>query len=139
MKDSLKPGLKYEHKFVVPPSKTVPVLYPESEEFMAMPEVFATGFLVGFLEWACIRCINPHIDWPTEMTLGTHINVSHRAATPPGLAVTANVELVEVEGRRLVFQVEAHDGVEIISTGLHERVIVNKEKFQAKLKDKLKR
>jgi fluoroacetyl-CoA thioesterase len=139
MKDSLKPGLKYEHKFVVPPSKTVPALYPESEEFLAMPEVFATGFLVGFLEWACIKCINPHIDWPTEMTLGTHINVSHRAATPPGLVVTANVELVEVDGRRLVFQVEAHDGVEIISKGLHERIIVNKEKFQAKLQDKLKR
>lgn len=51
MKDSLKPGIRYEHKFRVPPSKTVPALYPESEEFVAMPEVFATGFLVGFLEW----------------------------------------------------------------------------------------
>lgn len=55
MKDTLKPGITYEHKFVVPPSKTVPALYPESEEFLAMPEVFATGFLVGLLEWACIK------------------------------------------------------------------------------------
>jgi fluoroacetyl-CoA thioesterase len=139
LKDTLKPGLNYEHKFVVPPSKTVPALYPESEEFLAMPEVFATGFLVGFLEWACIKCINPHIDWPSEQTLGTHINVSHQAATPPGLEVTANVQLVEVDGRRLVFQVEAHDGMELISKGLHERVIVNKERFQAKVGEKLKR
>ncbi len=139
MKDTLKPGLKFEHKFLVPSSKTVPALYPEAEEFRAMPEVFATGFLVGFLEWACIKCINPHIDWPTEQTLGTHINVSHLAATPPGLEVTANVELLEVNGKRLIFQVEAHDGVDLISSGLHERVIVNKEKFQAKVGEKAKR
>ena len=139
MKDTLKPGLKYQHKFVVPSSKTVPSLYPEAEEFLAMPEVFATGYLVGLLEWACIKCINPHIDWPSELTLGTHINVSHQAATPPGLEVTANVELIEVDGRRLVFQVEAHDGVEVISRGLHERVVVNKERFQSKVGDKLKR
>jgi fluoroacetyl-CoA thioesterase len=137
MKDSLKPGLKFEHKFVVPSSKTVPALYPEAEEFLAMPEVFATGFLVGFLEWACIKCINPHIDWPSEQTLGTHINVSHQAATPPGLEVTANVELIEVNGRKLVFQVEAHDGVEVISKGLHERVVVNREKFVSRTEEKL--
>jgi fluoroacetyl-CoA thioesterase len=139
MKDTLKPGLKYKHKYVVPSSKTVPALYPEAEEFLAMPEVFATGFMVGFLEWACIKCINQHIDWPTEQTLGTHINVSHQAATPPGLEVTANVELIEVSGRKLVFQVEAHDGVELISKGLHERVIVNRERFQSKVGEKLKR
>ncbi len=51
MKETLKPGIRYEHKFTVPPSKTVPALYPEAEEFLAMPEVFATGFMVGLLEW----------------------------------------------------------------------------------------
>ena len=139
MKDTLKPGIKYEHKFVVPASKTVPALYPEAEEFLAMPEVFATGFLVGLLEWACIKCINPHIDWPHEQTLGTHIDVSHQAATPPGMEVTVNVELIEVDGKRLVFKVEAHDGVDVISTGRHERFIVNKEKFTARIKGKQKR
>jgi fluoroacetyl-CoA thioesterase len=138
MKDTLKPGLKYEHKFIVPPSKTVPALYPEAEEFLAMPEVFATGFMVGFLEWACIKCLNPHIDWPVEQTVGTHINVSHQAATPPGLEVTATVELIEVDGRRLVFQVEAHDGVEVISKGRHERFIINRGKFDAKVGEKRK-
>ena len=136
MKESLKPGVKYEHKFLVPPSKTVPSLYPEAEEFIVMPEVFATGFMVGFLEWSCIKCINPHIDWPNEQTVGTHINVSHLAATPPGLEVTANVELIEVDGRRLVFNVEAHDGVDLISKGTHERCIINKEKFDSRVSEK---
>ena len=136
MKESLKPGIKYEHKFVVPPSKTVPSLYPESEEFLAMTEVFATGFMVGFLEWACIMAVKPHIDWPTEQSVGTHIDVSHEAATPPGLEVTANVELVAVDGRKLTFKVEAHDGVDLISRGQHERFIINKDKFDARMKEK---
>ena len=133
MKDSLKPGIRYEHTFTVPLSKTVPALYPESAEFVAMPEVFATGFLVGFLEWACIKAINPHLDWPQEQTVGTHIDVSHEAATPPGLQVTATVELLAVEGRKLVFAVEAHDGVELISRGRHERFVINREKFDARV------
>ena len=139
MKASLKPGIKYQHKFLLPPTKTVPALYPEAEEFLAMPEVFATGFLVGFLEWACIKCVNPHIDWPVEQTLGTHIDVTHQAATPPGLEITANVELIEVDGRRLIFNVEADDGIELISKGRHERFIVNRDRFEAKLVEKLKR
>lgn len=136
MKDSLKIGIKYTHQFVVPLSKTVPVLYPEAAEFAAMPEVFATGFLVGFLEWACILAVNPHLDWPREQTVGTHINVSHQAATPHGLTVTANVELIAAEGRKLIFKVEAHDDVELISAGTHERFIIDREKFDAKVANK---
>lgn len=133
MLDTLKPGIRYEHRFVVPLSKTVPALYPESPEFMAMPEVFATGFLVGFLEWACIKAINPHLDWPREQTVGTHIDVSHEAATPPGLEVTATVELIAVEGRKLVFAVAAHDGVDRIARGRHERFVIDREKFDARV------
>lgn len=136
MKPSLKVGIQYTHMFKVPLSKTVPTLYPEAEEFVAMPEVFATGYLVGFLEWACIKAINPHLDWPQEQTVGTHINVSHQAATPVGLEVTAHVELATIEGRKLVFNVKAHDGVELISIGTHERFIINREKFDAKLTHK---
>ncbi|MCU7834457.1 MAG: thioesterase family protein [gamma proteobacterium symbiont of Taylorina sp.] len=136
MKDTLKAGIKYKHKFVVPLSKTVPSLYPESEEFVVMPEVFATGFLVGFLEWSCIKAINPHLDWPNEQTVGTHIDISHEAATPPGLEVTASIELIEVEGRKLVFKVEAHDGFDLISRGRHERFVINKEKFDNKVNEK---
>lgn len=136
MRESLKPGIKYEHKFVVPQSKIVSAIFPEAAEFLLMPEVFATGFLVALLEWACIRAINPHLDWPQEQTVGTHINVSHAAATPPGMTVKVDVELIEVSGRKLLFKVAAHDGVDIISTGLHERFVIDRDKFQAKVLQK---
>jgi len=101
-----------------------------------MPEVFATGFLVGLLEWSCIKAIKPCLDWPNEQTVGTHIDVSHEAATPPGLEVKVSVELIEVAGRKLVFSVEAHDGVDLISRGRHERFIIDKQKFDAKVSQK---
>ncbi len=133
MSPDLKPGLRHVHRFVVPPSKTVPRLYPESPEFTAMPEVFATGFLVGLLEWACIKAIEPYLDWPREMTLGTHVDVSHEAPTPPGRTVTATVELLEVSGRRLLFAVEAHDGVAVISRGTHQRHVIVRDRFLERL------
>jgi fluoroacetyl-CoA thioesterase len=133
LKTSLRPGIAYEHRFVVPASKTVPALYPEAEEFLVMPEVFATGFLVGFLEWACVKAVNPHLDWPVEQTVGTRINVSHSAATPPGMEVVANVELIAVNGRSLVFAVRAHDAVDVISEGQHERYVIVKERFDARV------
>ncbi len=136
MKDTLKPGIEYMHKFTISKSKTVPALYPESEEFLAMPEVFATGYMVGLIEWTCIKAINPHLDWPEEQTVGIHINVNHVAATPPGLEVTTKVKLIEVNGRKLVFEVEAHDGVDLITQGRHDRFIIDKEKFDAKMKTK---
>lgn len=138
MKDSLKVGIKYQHKFIVPKSKTVPNLYPESEEFKIMPEVFATGYLVGFLEWACILAIKPHLDWPNEQSVGTHINVSHEAATPVGHEVAASVELIKIEGKKLTFNVEARDLRDVISKGTHERFIINKEKFELKVNEKKK-
>jgi fluoroacetyl-CoA thioesterase len=136
MKESLKPGIKYQHTFRVVQSKTVPALYPEAEEFAVMPNVFATGFLVGLFEWACIKAIKPHLDWPREQTVGTFIEVTHEAATPPGLAVTAAVELVAVDRKKLTFAVEANDGVDLISKGRHERFVIDKEKFDAKLESK---
>jgi len=136
MKDTLKSGIEYEFQFRVPKSKTVPALYPESPEFQEMPEVFATGFMVGFLEWACINAVKPHLDWPQEQTVGTHVNVSHLAATPPGLVVTAKVKLAEVDGRRLVFEVEANDGLDVITKGTHERFIIDRERFTKRVGQK---
>ena len=136
MKETLKPGIESEFTFRVPESKTVPALYPESAEFQAMPTVFATGYLVGLFEWTCIKVINPHLNWPQEQTVGTHIDVSHIAATPVGFDVTARVKLIEVDGRKLVFEVQAHDGVDVISRGKHERFIIYKGKFDSKIKEK---
>jgi fluoroacetyl-CoA thioesterase len=136
MKETLQPGLRYVHRFVVPRSKTVPALYPEAEEFAVMPEVFATGFLVGLLEWACVKALNPHLDGPREQSVGTRIDVSHEAATPVGFEVTTTVELLSVEGKKLVFGVEAHDGVDLIAQGRHERFVIDRAKFDARLEAK---
>jgi len=136
MKETLKAGIEHELRFRVPDSKTVPALYPESSEFQVMPRVFATGYMVGLIEWACIQAIKPHIDWPHEQSVGTSINVNHTAATPPGLEICARVKLIEVDGKRLVFETELNDGVDIISKGTHERFIIYAEKFNSKVKEK---
>mgnify|MGYP001338155992 FL=1 len=136
MKDTLKPGLKFEFDFKVPESKTVPYISPESEEFQIMPKVLSTGFMVGLIEWACVRIVNEHIDWPSEQSVGIDIRLNHLAATPPGLTVKVNGELTGVEGRKLSFAVSAHDGVDLITVGTHERVVVNAEKFAAKAEEK---
>lgn len=133
MKDSLQPGLRHTFNYIVPTSKTVPALYPEADELQSMPVVFATGFMVGFLEWACIQLLMPHLDWPNEQTVGTHIDISHEAATPVGMEVTAMVELIAVEGKKLIFSVEAHDAVDRIARGRHERFIIDKAKFDSRL------
>jgi len=139
MKPTLVPGIEHEMQYVVPTAKTVPALYPEAPAFQEMPEVFATGYLVGLLEWTCIRAVNPHLDWPHEQTVGTHVNVSHTAATPPGMVVTVRVRLAEVQGRKRVFEVEARDGVDSITKGIHERFVIDREKFGARVRDKAAR
>ena len=130
MKETLQPGIEHTFAFNIKESKSVPALYPESSEFQTKPNVFATGYMVGLIEWTCIQALNPHLDWPEEQTVGTHIDVSHIAATPPGLEVTAKVKLVEVE---------AHDGIDLITRGRHERFVINKEKFDRKMNDKTKK
>jgi fluoroacetyl-CoA thioesterase len=137
MKASLEPGLEHEFRYRVTDAKTVPALYPEASEFQVMPTVFATGFMVGLFEWACIQMTIPHLDWPNEQTVGTHIDVSHTAATPPGFEVTVKVKLIEVDRRCLRFEIEAHDEADRIARGKHERFVIDKAKFDAKLKEKI--
>jgi len=138
MYETLKAGLTFEFDFTVPESKTVPYIYPESEEFQLMPRVFSTGFMIGLMEWACVRFVNEHIDWPREQSVGIDVNLNHTAVTPPGLTVNVKGELVEVDGKRLVFSIVAHDGVDQISRGTHQRFIVNAEKFVAKAEEKVR-
>ena len=133
MKETLRPGLEAAFRYRVPPNKTVPHMYEEAADFQMMPDVFATGFLVALAEWACIELIKPHLDWPREQTLGTHIDLSHTAATPPGFTVEVRARLESVEGRKLVFAVAAHDGVDSIGTGRHERHVIVAERFAAKV------
>ena len=136
MQDALREGLTFEFSYKVPENKTVPNLYPESGEFQAMPDVFATGFMVGLFEWACIRAIKPYLNWPQEQTVGIHVNFSHIAATPPGLVITVKGRLDKIEGRKLSFSIQADDGVENISEGTHDRFIIYPEKFNRKVEEK---
>ena len=136
---TLQAGLRHRFTYTVPLERTVPHLYPDSPEMALMPEVFATGFMVGLIEWTCVQLINPHLDWPREMTVGTHIDVSHEAATPPGMAVTVEVELLAVEGRRLRFAVRAGDEVDRIASGTHERSVIDAARFGARVTEKAER
>ncbi len=137
MKDTLRAGAKTQFSYRVPATKTVPHLYPDAHEFQLMPTVFATGFMVGLMEWTCLHIIAPHLD-EGEGSLGVHINVSHLAATVPGQTVTVDAELTKVAGRRLYFRVKAHDGIDLIGEGEHQRVIVDWKKFEQRVNDKAK-
>ena len=138
MKPSLKAGLKHRFAYTVPMNKTVPFTYPEAPEIASMPKVFATGFMIVLMEWACVQLITPHLD-AGEGSLGTHVDASHLAATPPGFTVTVDVECTKVDGRKLELHVRAHDGVDLIGEGRHERVVVAWDKFNARVSQKAER
>ena len=137
MKATLQPGLKHSFSYVVPENKTVPYTYPESDIISAMPKVFATGFMIVLMEWTCTQLLAQYLD-DGEGSLGTHVDVSHLAATPPGMTVKVDVEVAEVQGRKIVFKVRAHDGMDLIGEGHHERVVVTWDRFNAKVAEKAK-
>jgi fluoroacetyl-CoA thioesterase len=133
MKDTMKPGLEGTFRYRVTEAKTVPRIYAEAPDFQMMPAVLATGYLVALAEWACIELVKPHLDWPGEQTLGTHVDLSHVAATPPGFTVEIHTRLEAIEGRRLSFALSAHDGTETISEGTHERHVIDARRFEKKV------
>ena len=139
MRQSLRAGLEGTFRYRVPPSKTVPSIYPEAADFQLMPAVLATGYMVALVEWACVELIKPHLDWPREQSLGTHVDLSHLAATPAGLTVEVRARVESVEGRKLVFAVSAHDGMDLISEGRHERHVIDAARFQARIAAKFER
>lgn len=138
MKSTLQPGAKTEFSFRVPASKTVPHLYPEAHEFQQMPNVFATGFMVGLMEWTCLKVLENHLD-EGEGSLGIHVNVSHLAATVPHQVVNVEAEVTKIEGRRVWFYVKARDELDVIGEGEHERMVVAWDKFISRVNDKAKR
>ena len=132
MKPTLKAGLTHRLVYTVPESKTVPYTYPESPIIAGMPKVFATGFMIVLMEWACTELMAPHLD-AGEGSVGVHVDVSHLAATPPGMTVTVDAECVEVAGGRVAFKVSAHDGLDLIGEGRHERFVVMWDKFNSRV------
>ena len=96
-------------------------------------EVFGTPMLVALMENASWRTVADALD-EGYVTVGTHVNISHLAATPLGQQVRATAELIEIDGRRLVFRVEAYDERQKIGEGQHERAIVQLERFLSRIK-----
>jgi len=97
--------------------------------------VFATPMMVAIIEKAAMNSVEPYLE-KGQSTVGTLVNVTHCAATPVGMKVKAESELIDIDKRRLIFKVKASDESGLIGEGTHERFIIDKEKFQAKTDSK---
>ena len=125
----LKPGLKGESSIVVADEHTAPHVGS------GVVPVLATPVMVNLLEAAALAAVEKHLPRGYQ-SLGTVLNVKHFAATPVGMKVTASAELAAVNGRTLVFRLRAEDEAEAIGEGTHERVVVNVERFEERVKMK---
>lgn len=124
--------------------KPIPVGSAGSHPLLVTPEVaidflgtdearvLATPFLIGYMELTARNTIRPYLE-PDEDSVGTLVNIRHLAATPVGMSVQFWAEVTAVEGRRVVFRVEARDESELIGEGIHERFVINIPRFVTKL------
>jgi fluoroacetyl-CoA thioesterase len=138
MKETLQSGMSFTHTYTIPENKTVPHVFEESDLFQDMPAVFATAFMVGLMEWACMEALRPHMN-DGEISLGTNICVTHTAATPPGMQVSVEVTLVEIEGARTRWSIVARDEQDVIGEGTHERFSIDGNKFESIVAKKAQR
>ena len=99
-------------------------------------KVFATAMMIALMEKTAVISVEPYLE-EGQNTVGTGINVSHCSATPAGLKVWAETELVEIDRRRLVFKVAAYDECGLIGEGTHERFIIDMDRFQSKAESKI--
>jgi fluoroacetyl-CoA thioesterase len=97
-----------------------------------MPEVFATGYMIGFMEWACMEALAPYLE-EGERTVGTMVNITHEAATPAGMEVSATVRLAAIDGKKTLWEIVARDEVDVIGRGTHERFVIDYGKFSARV------
>lgn len=129
---NLKPGLTGFSEIVVGTRDTAP--HVGSGKI----GVLATPIMVNLMEAAALQAVEKHMP-PGHQTVGTHLDVKHFAATPVGLRVRALAELVKVEGRTLTFKIRAEDEREQIGEGVHERLIINVERFDQRMQKKLQK
>ena len=94
-------------------------------------EVFSTPSMIALMECACANSVKNHLE-PGKTTVGVSIEVKHVSATPLGMMVSCESELLEVDGKRLVFKVTAFDKAGIIGTANHERMIIDAKRFMEK-------
>ena len=119
-------GLKGHHEQTVTPDLTA------ARIGSGLVEVFATPMMIALIEQTCLESVLPYLE-EGQGTVGTLVNVTHSAATPVGMRVWCDSELVEVDRRRLVFSVKAYDECGLIGEGRHERFVIDSAKFQAKI------
>ena len=93
--------------------------------------VLATPMMIALMEKTCLLSVRPFLDEGQD-TVGTQVHVSHTAATPIGMRVYCDSELIEIDRRRLVFRVTARDDAGVVGEGTHERFVIDTERFQAK-------
>lgn len=135
MKDTLVVGLAHEAEITVTQDMLVPNVSAELGAFADMPPVFATALMVGFIEATCIDCLRGHLD-DGQHSVGTHVNVSHVAATPEGMKVRAIIELTEIDRRMLTFRVQAFDEAGLIGQGSHQRAVIDVARFIRQVNEK---
>lgn len=113
--------------------KTVVVTSENTAENMlsGLLPVYATPSLIAFMEYTCSDTVQPFLEAGMG-TVGTLVNIKHTSASPVGSTITCECELEQIDGRRLVFKVTAHDDFGPVGEGVHERFIINNEKFIAK-------
>ena len=102
-----------------------------------LPQVFATPMMITMMENAALNAIRNYLD-PGESAVGTAVDIRHLAATPAGHRVTAEAEVTAVDGRRIAFKVSAHDEIEEIGNGTHERMVVDMDRIDSRLTAKRK-
>ncbi len=122
-------GLKGSAELVVAEQHTAPKVGS------GRVHVLATPVMINLIEAAALAAVE-HLLSPGQQSLGTHLDVRHFAATPVGMRVSAEAELVNIDGRLLTFRVAAADAVEPIGDGTHERVIVTLERFDQRVQKK---
>lgn len=126
---ALQIGMKYRME------KTVSKEQLASSVGSGALDVFGTPFMVLLMEEACFYCVFNEVG-ENNSTVGTHLDISHDSPTPIGAKVYCDCELISIEGRKLVFTVEAYDEFGLIGKGTHERYIVDNERFLKKVNDK---
>jgi len=132
MSDRLKPGMRGEASLLVGTNDTAPRVGS------GRVPVLGTPVMITLMEEAALACVEDALD-PGHQSLGTHLDVSHIAATPIGMRVTAEAELIGIDGRKLTFAVRARDEVELIGEGRHGRVVVDVARFEARLAGKFRK
>ena len=126
---AIEVGMKHEKRLQTGPEHSA------RKFFQGVPDVFGTPFLGGLFEGTSAELMAPHLA-PGELSVGVTMNLRHTAPTPLGMEVRAVTEVTSVDGRKITFKVEGFDAKEKIGEAVHERFIINAEKFNQRLEAK---